>query len=85
MAMQLSDDLKKEEGIEAAVINARFAKPIDTALLQLFGQSADVIVTFEDHVIKGGFGSGRPPWSESVGPMSLWITANRMIYGCGTD
>ncbi|MCX6934718.1 MAG: 1-deoxy-D-xylulose-5-phosphate synthase, partial [Verrucomicrobia bacterium] len=57
MAMQLSDELKKEEGIEAAVINARFAKPIDTALLELFAQSADVIVTFEDHVIKGGFGS----------------------------
>jgi 1-deoxy-D-xylulose-5-phosphate synthase len=39
------------------VINARFAKPIDTALLELFSQNADVIVTFEDHVIQGGFGS----------------------------
>jgi 1-deoxy-D-xylulose-5-phosphate synthase len=58
MALQLADELKKEEGIEAAVINARFAKPIDTALLELFAQSADVVVTFEDHVIKGGFGSG---------------------------
>ena len=57
MAMQLSDELKKEEGIEAAVINARFVKPLDTALLELFSRTADVVVTFEDHVIKGGFGS----------------------------
>ena len=57
MALQLSDELKGE-GIEAAVINARFAKPMDSAMLELFAKSADVIVTFEDHVLKGGFGSG---------------------------
>ena len=27
-------------------------------MLELFAKSADVIVTFEDHVLKGGFGSG---------------------------
>ena len=57
LASQLSDELKAE-GIEAAVINARFAKPLDTAMLELFAKNAEVIVTFEDHVLKGGFGAG---------------------------
>jgi len=56
LALQLSDELKAE-GIEAAVINARFAKPLDTAMLELFAKNAEVIVTFEDHVLKGGFGA----------------------------
>jgi len=45
------------EGVSSAVINARFAKPIDAAMLEFYGRSVDVIVTLEDHVLKGGFGS----------------------------
>jgi 1-deoxy-D-xylulose-5-phosphate synthase len=45
------------EGISSAVINARFTKPIDTAMLEFYARSVDVIVTLEDHVLKGGFGS----------------------------
>jgi 1-deoxy-D-xylulose-5-phosphate synthase len=45
------------DGISSAVINARFAKPIDTAMLEFYARSVDVIVTLEDHVLKGGFGS----------------------------
>jgi 1-deoxy-D-xylulose-5-phosphate synthase len=45
------------EGISSAVINARFAKPIDTAMLEFYARSVDVIVTLEDHVLMGGFGS----------------------------
>ena len=47
----------ESEGVSAAVINARFAKPIDAEMLQFFAGSVDVIVTLEDHVLKGGFGS----------------------------
>ncbi|MBZ5622704.1 MAG: 1-deoxy-D-xylulose-5-phosphate synthase [Acidobacteriia bacterium] len=45
------------EGISAAVINARFTKPIDVEMLEFYARSVDVIVTLEDHVLRGGFGS----------------------------
>src|SRR5579864_2949000 len=45
------------DGVSSAVINARFAKPIDTAMLEFYARGVDVIVTLEDHVLKGGFGS----------------------------
>ena len=32
-------------------------KPIDGGTTEFFAQAADVIVTIEDHVIKGGYGS----------------------------
>jgi 1-deoxy-D-xylulose-5-phosphate synthase len=44
-------------GISAAVINARFAKPVDSTMIEFYGRSADAIVTMEDHVLHGGFGS----------------------------
>jgi 1-deoxy-D-xylulose-5-phosphate synthase len=45
------------EGVSAAVVNARFAKPIDTEMLDFFARQVSVIVTLEDHVLRGGFGS----------------------------
>ncbi|HZQ24283.1 MAG TPA: 1-deoxy-D-xylulose-5-phosphate synthase [Terriglobales bacterium] len=44
-------------GVPAAVINARFAKPIDVQMLAFFARTVDVILTLEDHVLTGGFGS----------------------------
>jgi 1-deoxy-D-xylulose-5-phosphate synthase len=45
------------QGIPAAVINARFVKPIDKEMLEFFARTADVVLTLEDHVLHGGFGS----------------------------
>jgi 1-deoxy-D-xylulose-5-phosphate synthase len=45
------------EGINAAVINARFAKPLDTQMIAQFAHSAEILLTLEDHVLAGGFGS----------------------------
>jgi len=45
------------EGVSAAVINARFVKPLDTEMLEFYARSVDVILTIEDHVLRGGFGS----------------------------
>ena len=56
----LAGDIARQleaEGISSAVINARFAKPIDAEMLEFFARSVDVILTLEDHVLKGGFGS----------------------------
>ena len=42
---------------EVGVVNARFIKPLDTALLHDLALSVDLLVTVEDHVRDGGFGS----------------------------
>jgi 1-deoxy-D-xylulose-5-phosphate synthase len=44
-------------GSSAAVINARFTKPMDVEMLEFYARSVDVILTLEDHVLRGGFGS----------------------------
>lgn len=44
-------------GYDCAVINPRFTKPIDEATTAFFAQAADLVVTLEDHVIMGGYGS----------------------------
>lgn len=46
-----------EEGISAAVVNARWAKPLDEELILRLAQGTRRIVTVEDHSIQGGFGS----------------------------
>ena len=47
----------KLEGLQVGVINARFAKPIDKQSLQYWGGRAELLISFEDHVLSGGFGS----------------------------
>jgi 1-deoxy-D-xylulose-5-phosphate synthase len=56
MAEQLSAMLDRE-GYSAAVINPRFVKPLDREMLEAYAKKVSVIVTFEDHVLMGGFGS----------------------------
>jgi len=40
-----------------ALINARYCKPIDRAMLERYGRICKVLCTIEDHVLVGGFGS----------------------------
>ena len=47
----------EREGFSAAVINPRFAKPIDRACVAEYGRHCGLVVTLEDHVLAGGFGS----------------------------
>lgn len=56
-AMQTAEILS-EHGIEATVVNARFAKPIDTELLVPLAKQIGRVVTMEEGCIIGGFGSG---------------------------
>ena len=39
------------------MINARFAKPVDAEMVAFYAQHVDVILTMEDHVLAGGYGS----------------------------
>jgi 1-deoxy-D-xylulose-5-phosphate synthase len=45
------------EGFDVAIINPRFIKPLDAGTTEFFGRRADVVVTLEDHVLAGGYGS----------------------------
>ncbi|HEV2274949.1 MAG TPA: transketolase C-terminal domain-containing protein, partial [Acidobacteriaceae bacterium] len=56
MARELAEALK-QRGFSAAVINPRFVKPLDRDLLAEYAARAAVIITLEDHVLMGGFGS----------------------------
>jgi 1-deoxy-D-xylulose-5-phosphate synthase len=46
-----------EEGISAAVINARFVKPLDEEMILSVAKKTGWIVTVEEHALMGGFGS----------------------------
>jgi 1-deoxy-D-xylulose-5-phosphate synthase len=47
----------EEKGLSVAVINARFAKPIDKDLVTKYAKKTGCIVTTEEHSVQGGFGS----------------------------
>lgn len=47
----------EQEGISMAVVNARFAKPLDEELILRFAKKGSVIITAEEGVTVGGFGS----------------------------
>jgi 1-deoxy-D-xylulose-5-phosphate synthase len=49
--------LLNEHGISATVINARFAKPLDTELFAPLAQQIGKVVTVEEGCLMGGFGS----------------------------
>lgn len=55
-SMQVAEILH-EHGIEATVINARFAKPLDTDLILPLAAKIGRVVTFEEGCLPGGFGS----------------------------
>jgi 1-deoxy-D-xylulose-5-phosphate synthase len=55
-AMMVSNMFEKE-GVSVAVINARFAKPVDKDLIVQYAKSTRCLITIEEHSLKGGFGS----------------------------
>jgi 1-deoxy-D-xylulose-5-phosphate synthase len=55
-ALQAAEVLAAE-GIEAAVVNARFVKPLDKSLLYGLARNFRRIVTVEENALSGGFGS----------------------------
>ncbi len=57
VAQQTAEKLQAELGITATVVNARFAKPLDEAVILDCVQRRDLVVTMEEHMLAGGFGS----------------------------
>ncbi len=56
-ALALAERLAREEQLSVGVVNPRFIKPLDRTLLLSQATVVPLIVTMEDHVLAGGFGS----------------------------
>jgi 1-deoxy-D-xylulose-5-phosphate synthase len=50
-------EILREHGIAATVVNARFAKPLDTELIVPLARQLGRVVTIEEGCLPGGFGS----------------------------
>lgn len=70
------------EGIEAAVVNARFVKPLDTEMLREVAERYSVLLSVEEGTVLGGFGSavnealvtlGLDAHCEILGVPDYWI------------
>jgi 1-deoxy-D-xylulose-5-phosphate synthase len=82
------------------VVNARFVKPLDRARLVAQARKALLIVTMEDHVVMGGFGSAvqealaeaglttpveRIGWPDRFIEHGSTVEALRAAYGLSAD
>ena len=56
MAEEVQKQLKERMDMDAALVNARFVKPIDEELLRSYADTYELVVTLEENVKDGGFG-----------------------------
>ncbi len=57
VSLEAADLLASQSGLDVTVADARFAKPIDQALLAQLAAEHELLVTVEEGVLAGGFGS----------------------------
>jgi len=57
VALGAADRLADAHAIESTVADARFAKPLDAELIERLVAEHDLLVTVEENVLAGGFGS----------------------------
>ncbi|MGB0731174.1 MAG: 1-deoxy-D-xylulose-5-phosphate synthase [Miltoncostaeaceae bacterium] len=70
VALDAADIVSEALGERPTVVNARFAKPLDVELLEDLARTHEVVVTIEDHVLEGGFGSAV---REAIGAMGAHL------------
>lgn len=75
-ALQAAEMLA-EQGIEAAVINPRFLKPLDEELICAKAAATGRVITIEDGAIQGGFGSAV---QQMLGQHKLYIPCVTLGY-----
>jgi len=63
----------RDIGIEAAVINARFLKPLDANLLCNWAKKTGKVLTVEENVLQGGFGSAVLELFQERGLLSIQV------------
>lgn len=49
-------------GVQCSIANARFVRPLDTALLREAAKEYDMVVTMEENICSGGFGEHVAAW-----------------------
>ncbi|HET7538013.1 MAG TPA: 1-deoxy-D-xylulose-5-phosphate synthase, partial [Candidatus Didemnitutus sp.] len=99
-ALKIAERLSAEEGLSVGVVNARFVKPLDRHLLLSQATVVPLIVTLEDHVVAGGFGSAvlealqetdcltpveRIGWPDKFVEHGSSVEVLRAAYGLSTD
>jgi 1-deoxy-D-xylulose-5-phosphate synthase len=60
-------EMLRETGIETAVVNARFAQPIDREMVKEAFTAGGPVITVEDHSVVGGFGSAVLETAQEMG------------------
>ncbi|QHE62121.1 1-deoxy-D-xylulose-5-phosphate synthase [Rossellomorea vietnamensis] len=66
MAMEAAADLEKQ-GLSVRVVNARFIKPMDEIMLKRILEEEMPVLTIEEAVLQGGFGSGVLEFAQEQG------------------
>ena len=57
VAKQAAEKIEAELGFAPTVINARFVKPLDKETILAYAENSELLVTMEEHMLEGGFGS----------------------------
>ncbi|MFP5527350.1 1-deoxy-D-xylulose-5-phosphate synthase [Peptococcus simiae] len=65
-AAQAAEALRAQ-GYEVGLVNARFVKPLDEALLAQVFAETNLVVTLEENALTGGFGSAVAEWATGAG------------------
>lgn len=83
-ALHVSEKLK-EDGIDATLVNARFAKPLDEEMIKALACEHDLLVTLEENVLRGGMGilAGKTAFSanEHVRVLNIALPDNYIEHG----
>jgi len=56
-ALEAAERLRAEDGLSVAVLNGRFARPLDRERILGLAEQCGAVLTIEEHVGAGGFGS----------------------------
>jgi 1-deoxy-D-xylulose-5-phosphate synthase len=56
-ALEAAAELEKQHGIRLTVVNARFVKPLDSALIIELAGKHGTLITIEENALQGGFGT----------------------------
>jgi len=84
----LAREQMKHQGYDIMIINARFIKPLDEQLLHELLSKNIPILTIEEHVLAGGFGSSILEFSSDhdyYGSMIKRLGLGDQFYGHGTE
>ncbi len=77
-ALKAARLLKEREGIAATVINARFIKPLDAGAILSHGKRCGKMITIEENLLAGGFGSA---CLEMLERNNMYIPVKRLGIG----